>query len=133
MTTAVAGSLGNHTDRWRSRRSCGVIALHAKSTPMRPTAALRAGLVTNLLNPKVGVFYISILPQFLPTEGGTTLWGVTLVAIHVAVTFAWLPLLIWTANKARQWFLRRKVRAWLDRVTATVLIGVGLKLAAETR
>lgn len=103
------------------------------STPMRPMAALRAGMVTNLLNPKVGVFYISILPQFLPAGAGTTLWGALLVAIHVAVTFAWLPLLIWTASKARRWFLRQRVRAWLDRITATVLIGVGLKLAAETR
>lgn len=101
-------------------------------TPVRSIGALRAGMVTNLLNPKVGVFYISLLPQFLPTGPGTTGWGATLVAIHVAVTFTWYPTLIWAAAKARQLLLQQRVRQWLDRVTATVLIGVGLKLAAQT-
>ncbi|TCP49341.1 threonine/homoserine/homoserine lactone efflux protein [Tamaricihabitans halophyticus] len=102
-------------------------------TPMRPMVAFRTGMVTNLLNPKVGVFYISILPQFMPTGAGATLWGMLLVTIHITATFAWLPLVIWTASKAKRWFLRQRVRAWLDRTTAAVLIGVGVKLAANTR
>jgi threonine/homoserine/homoserine lactone efflux protein len=86
-----------------------------------------------MLNPKVGVFYISILPQFLPTGTGATTWGTLLVTIHVAVTAIWFSLVIWMAAKARRLLLRERVRAWLDRVTATILIGVGLKLASETR
>ncbi|MGC7094741.1 LysE family translocator [Amycolatopsis lurida] len=97
------------------------------------TRALRAGLLTNLLNPKVGVFYVSLLPQFLPTGPGSTAWGALLVTIHLAVTFAWYPLLIWTASKARRLLLRERVRRLLDRLTATVLIGLGVKLATESR
>lgn len=106
-------------------------AASSGTTPMRPVSALRTGMVTNLLNPKVGVFYISLLPQFLPTGPGTTAWGAVLVAIHVAATFLWYPALIWAAVKARRLLLRQRVRQWLDRVMATVLIGVGLKLAVQ--
>ncbi|UJW29200.1 LysE family translocator [Saccharothrix sp. AJ9571] len=97
------------------------------------TSALRAGLLTNLLNPKVGVFYVSLLPQFLPVGPGSTAWGALLVTIHLAVTFAWYPLLVWTAARARRLLLRDRVRRVLDRLTATVLIGLGVKLATESR
>ncbi|MFE1592379.1 LysE family translocator [Nocardia sp. NPDC058705] len=96
-------------------------------------AALRAGVVTNLLNPKVGVFYISLLPQFMPAGSNAARWGVLLVAIHLAVTFLWYPMLIWFAAKVRATLVRQRVRQWMDRVTATVLIGLGIKLAAEAR
>ncbi|MFJ8955202.1 LysE family translocator [Streptomyces sp. NPDC102381] len=103
----------------------------APAAHLKMSKALRSGLVTNMLNPKVGVFYISILPQFLPAESGATTWGVLLVAIHVAVTALWFSVVIWMAAKARRLLLRERVRAWLDRVTAAVLIGVGFKLASE--
>ncbi|PXX57786.1 threonine/homoserine/homoserine lactone efflux protein [Nocardia tenerifensis] len=96
-------------------------------------AALRAGALTNLLNPKVGVFYISLLPQFLPVGPGSAGWGILLVAIHLVVTFTWYPILISWAATARTWLQQQQVRRWLDRVTATVLIGLGVKLAAEVR
>jgi threonine/homoserine/homoserine lactone efflux protein len=96
-------------------------------------AAARAGLVTNLLNPKPGVFYMSLLPQFLPAGPANLTWGVLLVAIHLAIGLIWLPVLVWTAVRARRLFLRDRVRRWLDRITATVLIGLGGKLAADVR
>ncbi|MCI2420564.1 LysE family translocator [Saccharopolyspora sp. K220] len=95
-------------------------------------AALRSGLATNLLNPKVGVFYISLLPQFLPT-GHAFAWGPLLVATHILIGLLWSTVLVWVAGRARALFQRQRVRAWLDRITATVLIGLGLKLAVEGR
>ncbi|HEX6353371.1 LysE family translocator [Actinophytocola sp.] len=94
-------------------------------------AAFRTGVVTNLLNPKVGVFYMSLLPQFLPKDA--TSWGILLVAIHVVIGFVWFPPLIWAASRARALLLRDRVRRWLDRATATVLIGLGIKLVADGR
>jgi len=93
--------------------------------------AFRAGMMTNLLNPKPGVFYMSLLPQFLPN--GSTAWGILLVAIHLTIGLIWLPLIVWTASRARHLFTRDRFRRWLDRLTATVLIGLGIKLAAEAR
>lgn len=94
-------------------------------------SAFRAGLMTNLLNPKVGVFYMSLLPQFLPTGPDASAWGALLVAIHLAAGLVWLPALVWTAGRARAFFQQERVRRWMDRLTATVLLGLGAKLAAE--
>jgi threonine/homoserine/homoserine lactone efflux protein len=95
-------------------------------------AAFRTGVVTNLLNPKVGVFYMSLLPQFLPKVGATS-WGIVLVAVHIMVGLVWFPPLIWAAARARDLLLRDHVRRWLDRATATVLIALGIKLVADSR
>ncbi|MDQ4037506.1 MAG: LysE family translocator [Actinomycetota bacterium] len=77
-----------------------------------PTRGLRTGLVTNLLNPKVGVFSISLLPQFLPTGPGATARGALLVAIHLATTFLWYPTLILAIGQARRVLLRPAMRRW---------------------
>ena len=97
--------------------------------------ATRRALLSNLLNPKVGVFYISILPQFLPTGSvlTTTSWGVVLVAIHVGLGIAWLGFLVLIASRARGVLTRAKVKAWLDRTSAAVMIGLGIRLATEHR
>ena len=92
----------------------------------------RAGFVTNLLNPKVGVFYMSLLPQFLPV-GGHAGWGALLVAMHITIGLAWLGLLVVLANRARRVLTRERVRRWLDRTTAGVLLGLGVTMAADAR
>ncbi|MFU0506328.1 LysE family translocator [Pseudaminobacter sp. NGMCC 1.201702] len=107
--------------------------VNAPQTKMGTWTALRTGAVTNLLNPKVGVFYISILPQFLPSGSGALAWGAMLVGIHITVTFAWFTLIIWTAGKARRLLLNETMRAWLDRISGMVMVSVGVKLATETR
>jgi threonine/homoserine/homoserine lactone efflux protein len=118
---------------WRTftRRTAGEPAVAV--TKSGHWQAFRAGLVTNLLNPKPGVFYMSLLPQFLPGGSANAAWGVLLVAIHLTIGLIWLPVIVWTAAKARNLFLRQRFRRWLDRLTATVLIGLGIKLAAEAR
>ncbi len=92
----------------------------------------RAGLVTNLLNPKVGVFYMSLLPQFLPV-GGHIGWGALLVAMHIAIGLAWLGLLVVLAGRARRVLSRESVKRWLDRATAGVLLGLGAAMVADAR
>ncbi|SDG92881.1 Threonine/homoserine/homoserine lactone efflux protein [Lentzea fradiae] len=92
-------------------------------------AAVRVGLLTNLLNPKPGVFYLSLLPQFLPV--GQPAWGVVLVAIHLGIGLLWFPVLITAAGRARAFLLRQ--RTLLDRLSASALIAFGLKTAADAR
>ena len=100
-----------------------------------PSAAARRALLSNLLNPKVGVFYISILPQFLPqgATATTTLWGLLLVAIHLVIGVVWLTTLVLVAGRARRILARERVAAWLNRTTAAVMIGLGVRLATEHR
>ena len=91
------------------------------------------GVLSNITNPKILVFYLSVLPQFLPTGSFTALWGLLLVAIHLAVTWTWYPLVVAFAVRARQALLRQRVRDWMDRITATVLIALGVRLATHAR
>lgn len=116
---------------WRSRRGAAALAEPAE-VPAGAGRGFRAGFVTNLLNPKVGVFYVSLLPQFLPSGGGIG-WGALLVAMHVTVGVLWLGGLVLLAARARRLLLRERVRRWLDRTTAGVLVGLGLAMVADTR
>lgn len=102
-----------------------------ESEPYRPAEAswFVRGLLTNLLNPKVGVFYVSFLPQFIPAGASVPPTTLLLAGIHAALGLLWFLLLIGaTRPLARALRNRRTVRV-LDRVTGGVLIFFGLKLA----
>ncbi|MGY1723691.1 LysE family translocator [Blastococcus sp. SYSU DS0533] len=95
--------------------------------------AARVGLTTNLLNPKVAVFYAALLPQFLPTGRDPLASGLLLAGVHAVLSVAWFALLIGLASALGRWLRRpRTVRA-IDAVTGTVLVGFGVRLAASGR
>ena len=94
-------------------------------------SAFRRGLVTNLLNPKVGVFYMAVLPQFLPAGVNAAVAGAALACVHVAEGITWYALLITGTHLVRVWFQKPAVQTWLDRCTGLVLIGFGLRVALE--
>ncbi|WP_018350545.1 LysE family translocator [Longispora albida] len=90
--------------------------------------AFLRGLVTNLLNPKIGVFYVAMLPQFMPENASHLAMGVLLALVHDIEGMAWFTLLICGAHLVRGWLSRGAVRRALDRVTGGVLLGFGAKL-----
>ncbi|MGH2342333.1 LysE family translocator [Segnochrobactraceae bacterium EtOH-i3] len=120
-------------------------ALSGAGGGFQPTAALpdRAatspgrwflrGLFTNLLNPKVGVFYVSFLPQFLPPGVNPVGFSVLLAAIHGALGIVWFAALVLATRPLARWLARPVVRRSLDGITGAVLIGFGLRLALERR
>ena len=91
------------------------------------------GLLTDLLNPKVGVFYVSFLPQFVPAGVPAMPFILLLAAIHVAQSLAWSATLILATAPLKRWLERRGVVRWLDRLTGAVFIGFGARLALERR
>jgi threonine/homoserine/homoserine lactone efflux protein len=91
--------------------------------------ALRQGLLTNLLNPKVGVFYVTFLPQFVPAGVGVAAFSFLLAAIHVALGLAWFAALIAATVPVGQFLRRPRVVKALDRVTGGVFVAFGAKLA----
>ena len=99
----------------------------------RGGAGFARGLLTNLLNPKIGVFYVSFLPQFVPAHVAVAPFIVLLAAIHVALTLAWFAALILAATPVRRWLERPGVAGWLDRITGTVFLGFGMRLALDRR
>lgn len=96
-------------------------------------AAFARGAVTNLLNPKVGVFYIALIPQFIPDGVAPVGMGLLLALVHVLESVVWFTGLILAAHFARKWLSRPSVSAWIDRVTGGILVAFGAVLAVESR
>lgn len=93
----------------------------------------RAGLFTNLLNPKVGAFYVSALPQFLPAGSSPLGVGLLLAAVHALLSLVWFATLILGARAMRRWLQRPRVSRTVEGTTGMVLIGFGCRLALSGR
>jgi threonine/homoserine/homoserine lactone efflux protein len=103
----------------------------------RPGGSIRAafvrGLLNNLLNPKVGVFYVATIPQFLAV-GVAPLWmGLLLALVHDAESIIWFAALIYGAHALRRWLNSPRVERVVDRITGSVLIAFGAVVASESR
>ena len=87
------------------------------------------GLLTNLLNPKIGIFYVSFLPQFVP-DGAPVAGTIFLLAsIHAGLTGLWLGCLIAASGPLRRILARPTAVRTMDRLTGGVFIAAGAKLA----
>jgi len=91
------------------------------------------GFLTNILNPKVGVFYITFLPQFIPSGVAATPSSMLLAAIHATQGIIWFLILTLATRSLSTWLQRPKVRKALDRTTGAALASFGLKLILDTR
>lgn len=91
------------------------------------------GIWTNLLNPKIGVFYIATIPQFIPEGASPLAMGLLLSAVHALMSLVWFAVIIIGANAARRWLAHARALRIIDRFAGTVLIGFGAKLALEHR
>jgi threonine/homoserine/homoserine lactone efflux protein len=101
------------------------------TVPSVGSNAFGRGLLANLLNPKVGVFYVTFLPQFVPEGAPVAVFTFGLACLHVALSLAWFALLMAaTAPLSRCLREPRWVRL-LDRMTAGVLIAFGIRLAVS--
>ena len=101
----------------------------ARGRTLRPRAALRQGLVSNLGNPKMAAFFTSLLPQF--GDGFAVLLGLGLV--FSLMTLAWLSGYALAVAKTSAFLLRPRVRRALDAITGVVLVAFGLRLAEAER
>lgn len=95
--------------------------------------ALRRGFLTNLLNPKVGVFYVTFVPQFVPQGVNVTAFSLLLAGVHVLLTSAWFMVLIALTVPLGEFLKRAGVIKTLDRLTGCVLVAFGVRLAIAQR
>ena len=111
----------------------GHIGIAAVTTGLSDTfgAGWRQGLFTNLLNPKVGAFYIAILPQFIPPDAPHVTWGLALAGVHDLEGIIWLGMVLMLARSLRTWLERHRVVRGIDAVVGTVIAAFGLRLALD--
>jgi threonine/homoserine/homoserine lactone efflux protein len=93
----------------------------------------RNGFLTNLLNPKIGAFYVAVLPQFIPPGTSPLLMGLLLALVHDVLGMLWFAALILAAGRMRRLLRRRTARRVVDGATGTVLVGFGLRLGLSAR
>ena len=86
------------------------------------------GLFSNLLNPKAGVFYLSVLPQFIPAESNHLIFGLLLTCIHAVITIIFFVFLILFIHTLKDFFVRPKVTKVMERISGLAVIGFGARL-----
>jgi RhtB (resistance to homoserine/threonine) family protein len=105
-------------------------------TAQQPTSAGRSfaeGLLTNLLNPKVAVFYLALLPQFVAVGDPVFIKSILLAGIHAAMGVVWLVALASLLDRARAVITRPWVRRLLEGVSGSILVGLGARLVLSER
>jgi threonine/homoserine/homoserine lactone efflux protein len=100
---------------------------------LEPGVAFRQGLISNLGNPKMAVFFTSLLPQFAPEGPGSFAALLLLGLVFCSLTLTWLTAYALVVDKAGDVLRRPSNRRLVDGVTGTVLVGLGLRLASERR
>jgi RhtB (resistance to homoserine/threonine) family protein len=109
-------------------------ALRSANKPaMGALGGFRQGFLSDLANPKIGIFFTSLLPQFVDPGHPVLLPFLALGAVFVLMTVVWLSAYCLIAARAAATLQRPRVRAAMDRFTGIVLIALGLRLAIEHR
>ncbi|MBI0326910.1 LysE family translocator [Burkholderia plantarii] len=114
----------------------GATQAAAQSGPARPLRQLFVqGVTTNLLNPKVVLFFVSFFPQFVAADSAhKTLAFLALGGVFVMQGLAWSALVAWAAGSlTRRLGGNAAVKKWLDRLVGSAFVGLGLRLAAATQ
>lgn len=91
------------------------------------------GMMGNVLNPKIGIFYVSFLPQFIPPGHSLVAWTFGLVSIHVVISLVWSLILIGATQPLAGVLRREKVITWMDRTTGMIFVLFAARLAFSKR
>jgi threonine/homoserine/homoserine lactone efflux protein len=96
---------------------------------LRPGAAYRQGLVTNVLNPKVALFFVALLPQFVEPGAGFGWRLLLLMGLFLGMGLIWLAGYTVAVHAVGGFLNRTAIRRTIERVTGAILVALGLRLA----
>ena len=106
------------------------VRTHPRATRRTLFAAYRGGLFANVTNPKVGVVFLVLFPQFLPPGGGHLLNVVVLGVVQQIITVGWYSTLVFTAGWARRFLSKPAVKARMAQVSGLVFVVLGVRMIA---
>ncbi|KRQ12287.1 serine/threonine protein kinase [Bradyrhizobium manausense] len=118
---------------WPPEQGSGMAEENHPHGRVSPWMAFRQGLISDLGNPKMAVFFTSLLPQFAPMGGSTFATLLALGIVFAAMTFLWLAFYAAAVHKVRSTLQRPTVRRLVEGATGAVLIALGLRIATEQR
>ena len=118
---------------WPPEQGSGIAMENHAHGRVSPWIAFRQGLISDLGNPKMAVFFTSLLPQFAPIGGSTFATLLALGSVFAGMTFVWLAFYAAAIHKVRTALQRPTVRRLVEGVTGLVLIALGLRIATEQR
>jgi threonine/homoserine/homoserine lactone efflux protein len=117
---------------WDSRRRHGVASVDGVGgRTIDGRGGFLQGVISNLANPKVGIFFTSLLPQFVSPHGSALLQMLMLGGIFIAFNVFWMCSYALAAVRLSHILSRARVKAVIDRFSGLVLVGVGIRLAIE--
>ena len=115
----------------------GIAAIRRARCPVQEDAPerrsgspFRDGLLSMTLNPKVGVYFVAVVPQFVAPGPGASLRVALLLVVYGALCLVFWSAMVVGLHHARELVRRPRVRAWTERVTGAALIGLGARLVA---
>ncbi len=116
----------------KSRRAAKAEASSAEAPlPYSRLSALGAGALSTLLNPKVGLFYLAVVPQFIPHGGDTMGTSLILGVVVAVIAFAYLSMIAVVAFKAMRWLKKPKVSTVVERTSSGIIAGLGVGVVAS--
>jgi threonine/homoserine/homoserine lactone efflux protein len=118
---------------WLGLQAIRHAGAHEAGGRARSGSPFRQGLFCNLLNPKAGIFFTALLPQFVSPDDPALLVSLLMTAIAAVASLAWLSVYATVVPRAGDVLRRPPVRRALDRATGAVLIGLGVRLALTRR
>lgn len=100
-------------------------------TSFANTSCFKQGFLTNILNPKVAVFFLTFLPQFVGGGSNTFIPFLLMGITYTVLTAIWFILYVYFINKISAFMKKPKTQNMIEGITGTILIGFGIKLALE--
>lgn len=94
----------------------------------KPKSAFQEGLLSNLLNPKVAVFFLTFLPQFVTNADRAMIDLFLMGCVYALMSIVWFIAYVLCLHYIREWLLSPKVQLWMEKATGVVLVGFGIKL-----
>jgi len=107
--------------------------LNVKTSEFIFARSIKEGFLSNALNPKIVIFYMAFLPQFIDNSSSVLFQSIYLAFFHFCISFIWLGFLSYTIISANGFITRPKVRERLELFSGVVMIVLGIKLLLEKR
>ena len=109
----------------------GLKVSHAETSDFSCKRSLREGFLSNVLNPKTAVFYLAFLPQFIDPQHSPFIQSLCMAGIHFMIAMVWQCSLAALVNSAKKLVQNSSILTWMEGITGTVLIALGIKLIMD--